>query len=147
MVGSSSADSGTYAGPERRRFRKPGQPPADVLREMPGDIVFDRLPVAALAVGADGRILFANATFAAMLGYAQDRMQGMHFEKIFPTLPADRPAVEVIRAYADAIVDLTDRDGFTVRARMSKSALVRRDDNIALVTFQDLTDRLWEKGR
>jgi len=31
-----------------------------------------------------------------------------------------------------------------VRARMSKSALMRRDDPVVLVTFEDLTERLWE---
>ena len=30
-----------------------------------------------------------------------------------------------------------------VRARMSKSALLRGDDPVALATFQDLTERLW----
>jgi hypothetical protein len=30
-----------------------------------------------------------------------------------------------------------------VRARMSTSALMRRDDPLVLVTFDNLTDRLW----
>ncbi|MGA8330512.1 MAG: histidine kinase, partial [Mycobacterium sp.] len=33
--------------------------------------------------------------------------------------------------------------GSTVRALMSKSALRRADDKIALATFQDLTEHLW----
>jgi hypothetical protein len=34
-------------------------------------------------------------------------------------------------------------DGSVVRARMSRSALLRGDDRVALATFVDLTERLW----
>ena len=37
-------------------------------------------------------------------------------------------------------------DGSTVRAKMSESALLRKDDSVALVTFQDLTEKLWAEG-
>jgi hypothetical protein len=37
-------------------------------------------------------------------------------------------------------------DGFTVRAKMSKSALLRGDDPLTLTTFQDLTEQLWTEG-
>jgi len=40
-------------------------------------------------------------------------------------------------------VQLRHYEGWTVRARMSKSALMRRDDALVLVTFDNLTDRLW----
>jgi len=30
-----------------------------------------------------------------------------------------------------------------VQAKMGKSALLRRDDPLVLVTFDDLTERLW----
>jgi hypothetical protein len=33
-----------------------------------------------------------------------------------------------------------------VSARMSKSALQRDDDPVALATFQDLTEQLWDQG-
>jgi hypothetical protein len=51
----------------------------------------------------------------------------------------------VIRAHADLVVELLHRDGSIVRARMSKSALVRGDDPVALATFTDLTERLWSE--
>jgi hypothetical protein len=35
----------------------------------------------------------------------------------------------------------------SVRALMSKSALMRTDDQIALATFQDLTEQLWADER
>jgi len=41
------------------------------------------------------------------------------------------------------VVELRHREGWTVRARMSKSALVRSDDPVMLVTFENLTERLW----
>ena len=38
-------------------------------------------------------------------------------------------------------------DGSVVRAKMSKSALMRDDDPLALATFHDLTEQLWAQGR
>jgi hypothetical protein len=67
----------------------------------------------------------------------------MAFRQTFHALPADEAAVSVVRAYADVIVELLHQDGSIVRARMSKSALLRGDDPVALATFQDLTERLW----
>jgi hypothetical protein len=34
-----------------------------------------------------------------------------------------------------------------VRATMSKSALVRHDDQVVLVTFENLTEQLWMDER
>jgi hypothetical protein len=48
-----------------------------------------------------------------------------------------------VHAHADLIVELVHRDGSTVRASMSKSALMRDDDQFALAVFQDLTEQLW----
>ena len=44
------------------------------------------------------------------------------------------------------VVELAHKDGSVVRALMSKSAMTRADDQIALATFQDLTEQLWEAG-
>lgn len=43
------------------------------------------------------------------------------------------------------VVELRHRDGSTVRAHMSGSALPRDDDPFALVIFHDLTEQLWGK--
>lgn len=146
--GGSSADIGHYCGPERRRSRKPGQSPADLLHEMPALVVLDRLPIPTLAVGSDGTILYANPAFATMLGHSnQDAMHELRFEEIFHSLPSDEPVVDIMRAYANELVELIHCDGFNVRARMSKPALVRRDENIALTTFHELTDQLWHHER
>jgi hypothetical protein len=45
------------------------------------------------------------------------------------------------------VVELAHKDGSVVRALMSKSALIRADDQFALATFQDLTEQLWEEER
>jgi len=127
---------------ERRRDRQP-QSPMTVLRELPALVVLERIPVPVVAVAHDGAILFANCAFADMLGHDQQAVLSLKFEEIFHTLPVDESAVSVVRAHADLIVDLLHIDGSTVRARMSKSALLRGDDPVALATFQDLTEQLW----
>ena len=114
-----------------------------VLRELPALVVLERIPVPVVAVAHDGAILFANRAFADMLGYDQQAVLSLKFEEIFHTLPVDASAVSVVRAHADLIVELLHMDGSTVRARMSKSALLRGDDPVALATFQDVTEQLW----
>jgi hypothetical protein len=42
------------------------------------------------------------------------------------------------------LVELAHKDGSIVRALMSRSALMRADDQFALAVFQDLTAQLWE---
>jgi PAS domain S-box-containing protein len=114
-----------------------------VLNALPALVVLERLPVPVLAIAEDGTILFANAAFAGMLGYSPDEVKALKFRQIFHTLPAEESAVSVMRAHADLVVELIHRDESVVRAQMSKSALIRGDDPVALATFQDLTERLW----
>jgi PAS domain S-box-containing protein len=114
-----------------------------LLTELPALVVLERLPVPVLAIAEDGTILFANAAFADMLGYTTDAVKALKFREIFHTMPADASAVSAVRAHADLIVELVHRDDSIVRARMSKSALLRGDDPVALAAFQDLTERLW----
>lgn len=119
------------------------QSPMALLKELPALVVLERFPVPVLAIAEDGAILFANKAFAEMLGYPADTVTALKFRQIFHTMPAEESAVSVVRAHADLIVELLHQDGSTVRARMSKSALLRGDDPVALATFQDLTERLW----
>lgn len=114
-----------------------------VLRELPALVVLDRLPVPVLAIAEDGAIVFANAAFADMLGYPPEAVTDLEFRQIFQTMPAEESAISVLRAHANLIVELLHQDGSVVRARMSKSALQRGSDPVALATFQDLTERLW----
>jgi PAS domain S-box-containing protein len=114
-----------------------------LLEELPALVVLERFPVPVLAIAEDGAILFANAAFGDMLGYSADAVKALKFRQIFHTMPADDSAVSVVRAHADLVVELVHQDASIVRARMSKSALLRGDDPVALATFQDLTERLW----
>jgi PAS domain S-box-containing protein len=128
---------------ERRRNGEDGQSPMALLEKLPALVVLQRFPVPVLAIAEDGTILFANEAFADMLGYPAEVVKALKFREIFHILPAEESAVSVVRAHADLIVELVHQDGSIVRARMSKSALLRGDDPVALATFQDLTERLW----
>ena len=131
--------------PHRRRSGQAEQSPAAKLQQMPAVVVLERIPVPTLAIDKHGTILFANAAFAAMLGHTQDTIEQLTFHQIFLS-PVDGPAVAAMRAYTDEVVELTNRNGFTVLARMSNSAMERDDDEVALVVFEDLTERLWTDG-
>lgn len=111
---------------------------------MPALVVLERFPVPVLAVADDGAILFANSAFAAMVGRTVDEVMPLTFADLFhDASPDGESAVSVVRGNANVVVDLLHGDGSLVRAKMSRSALVRDDDPVALATFQDMTERLW----
>jgi PAS domain S-box-containing protein len=114
---------------------------------MPARLVLERIPVPSLAIAGDGRILFANEAFADMVGHSTETLQSMEFAQLFRSAPTDESPVSVVRKYANQLVELMHGDGSVVRARMSKSALMRDDDPLALATFHDLTEQLWAQGR
>jgi PAS domain S-box-containing protein len=128
---------------ERRCTGRSGDSPMDILTRLSAVVVLDRIAVPSLAMARDGSILFANTAFAEMVGYRQDSLAGLAFPEIFHTVPVALCALSGVDALANLVVELRHREGWTVRARMSKSALMRRDDPVALVTFEDLTERLW----
>ena len=128
---------------ERRRQGGPDDSPMDILMRLPAVVVLERVAVPSLAMTRDGIILFANTAFAEMVGYLQDSLAGLMFPEVFHTVPAAVCALSGVDALANLVVELRHREGWTVRARMSKSALMRRDDPVVLVTFENLTERLW----
>ena len=128
---------------ERRRFERSGDSPVDMLMRLPALVVLERIAVPTVAIARDGTILFANTAFSDMVGYQQDALAGSAFQEVFHTVPAALCALSGVEALANLVVDLRHHEGWTVRARMGKSALMRRDDPILLVTFDDLTERLW----
>jgi PAS domain S-box-containing protein len=121
--------------------------PKAALDQMPARLVLERIPVPSLAVDRDGRILFANEAFAELVGYSTEALLSMEFSQLFWLMPTDESPVSLVRRYADQLVELMHSDGSLVRARMSKSALRRDDDPLALTTFHDLTEQLWNQGR
>jgi PAS domain S-box-containing protein len=127
----------------RRRNGGSDDSPMEVLKQLPAVVVLDRIPVPTLAVAQDGTILLANTAFAEMVGYGQESLAGMAFPQIFHTVPAAAGALSDVHALANLVVELQHCEGWTVRAKMSKSALMRRDDPVVLVTFENLTEQLW----
>jgi PAS domain-containing protein len=128
---------------ERRRAGRSGDSPMDILTRLSAVVVLERLPVPSLAMARDGIILFANTAFAEMVGYGQESLADSAFPEVFHTVPAALCALSGVDALANLVVELQHCEGWTVRARMSKSAFVRCDDPIVLVTFENLTERLW----
>lgn len=128
---------------ERRRTKSPHQPPIEALRQMPALVVLQRLPVPALAVDRTGSILFANNGFCDMLGYPADELMSMMYDDIFDSLPSDDGWIALLGTSSERLVELRHKYGHIVFASMSKSAMRRRDDAVALVTFCDRTEELW----
>ncbi|MCT7660151.1 PAS domain-containing protein [Mycobacterium deserti] len=114
---------------------------------MPARVVLERMPVPVLAIGEDGSLMFANAAFAEMLGHSAETLAALKFHEIFQAATRDEPPVSLVHAYAGEIVALMHADGSVVRAKMSKSALLRENELMALATFDDLTEQLWTQGR
>ena len=127
---------------ERRRNGGFSGSPIDILMRLPAVVVLERLPVPSLAMGQDGIILFANTAFAELVGYRQDKLAGLPFPGVFHTVPVAVCALSSVDALKNLVVELRHCEGWTVRARMSKSALMRCDDPV-LLTFEDLTEHLW----
>lgn len=141
MAGSSTSVGGRRI--ERRRPTPPDQLPIEQLQQMPALVILERLPTPALAVDRAGTILFANAGFCDMLGYSSDELLAMQFEEIFHSVPTDDRWVVLVGTDAPRLVELRHKYGHSVWASMSKSAMRRRDDTVALVSFQDRTEELW----
>jgi PAS domain S-box-containing protein len=117
------------------------------LKQLPALVVLERIPVPVLAIGHDGSILFTNSAFAEMVGCDPDEVLSLRFHEIFYQAPASESLLSVVHALANMVVELAHKDGSVVRALMSKSAVMRADDQFALAAFQDLTEQLWEDER
>ena len=117
------------------------------LEQLPALVVLERFPVPVLAIGNDGSILFTNTAFAQMVGFEPDEVLSLRFDQIFHEAPTAESQLSVVNALANMVVELAHKDGSVVRALMSRSAVMRADDQFALAAFQDLTEQLWEDGR
>ena len=132
---------------ERRRNGQHSQSPLTTLKQLPALVVLERIPVPVLAIGHDGSILFTNSAFADMVGYEADEVLALRFEEVFQEAPASESLLSTVHALANMVVELAHKDGSVVRALMSRSAVMRADDQFALAAFQDLTEHLWEEER
>jgi PAS domain S-box-containing protein len=130
-----------------RRSRQHSQSPMTTLKQLPALVVLERIPVPVLAIGQDGSILFTNTAFAQMVGFEPDEVLTLRFHELFHDAPASESLLSVVHALANMVVQLIHKDGSVVRALMSRSAVLRADDEFALAAFQDLTEQLWEEER
>jgi PAS domain S-box-containing protein len=128
---------------DRRRTAQASRPPMEVLSQLPALVLLERIPVPTLAVLQDGTIVFANTAFAHMVGRDAAEVVALRFHDIFHGALETESVLSVVDGLANMVVELAHKDGSTVRALMSRSALRRADDAIALATFQDLTEELW----
>jgi PAS domain S-box-containing protein len=128
---------------ERRRNGQADLSPIATLKRLPALVVLERIPIPVLAIANDGTLVFANSAFSEMVGRLREDVLAMTFDEIFHLPLTTGSAVSVVRSLANEVVELAHQDGSSVRALMSKSALIRADDDIALATFQDLTEQLW----
>ena len=128
---------------ERRRNGQTSLSPMATLKQLPALVVLERIPVPVLAIANDGALVFANSAFSEMVGRAPEDVVSLTFDEIFHLPLSTESAVTVAQSLANEVVELAHRDGSSVRALMSRSALIRADDDIALATFQDLTEQLW----
>jgi PAS domain S-box-containing protein len=132
---------------DRRRTVQASQSPREALEQLPALVLLERIPVPTLAVLQDGTIVFANKAFAEMVGREAEEVVVLKFHDVFHTELETESVLSVVDGLANMVVELAHRDGSTVRALMSRSALRRADDEIALATFQDLTEHLWVNER
>src|ERR1700742_4179087 len=128
---------------ERRRNVQTSLSPMATLKQLPALVVLERIPVPVLAIANDGALVFANSAFSEMVGRDSEEVLVLTFDDMFHLPPSSEPVVSVVQAMANEVVELAHRDGSSVRALMSRSALIRSDDDLALATFQDLTEQLW----
>jgi PAS domain S-box-containing protein len=128
---------------ERRRNGQVRLSPVDTLKQLPALVVLERIPIPVLAIANDGALVFANSAFSDMVGRGRDDVVSMKYDEIFHLPLTEESAVSVVQSLANEVVELAHQDGSSVRALMSRSALIRADDDIALATFQDLTEQLW----
>jgi PAS domain-containing protein len=77
------------------------------------------------AAARDSIIVFASTAFAEMVGYRQDKLAGLSFPEVLHTVPAALCTLSGVDALANLVVEVRHCGGWTVRARMSKSALMR----------------------
>jgi PAS domain S-box-containing protein len=132
---------------DRRRTLRASQSPRETLEQLPAVVLLERIPVPTLAVQQDGTIVFANSAFAEMVGRSADEVVSLKFHNIFYGAPTNESVLSIVDGLANMVVELAHKDGTIVRALMSRSALRRSNEQLALATFQDLTEQLWVNER
>ena len=139
---------GSLGFPDRRRPRSKAHSAVQLLQDMPALTLVGRLATPLIAVDDDGAIVHANDAFAEMVGYPRDALTTMALKTLLASVPLGTcGVVAALRACSGSVVKLTHAEGWTISAVMSDSALLRRDDPVAMMSFADISDQLWGNGR
>lgn len=118
-----------------------------LLNTLPALVVLEWIPVPVLAFAHDGTIVFTNWSFAEMIGYTPEMVLSLRFDQIFESLPGNDSPIADLRAREDLIVEIIHLDGSIVQTRMTESLVLGGTGELALATFDDVTEQLWLADR
>src|ERR1700738_5224094 len=68
---------------DRRRTEQASRSPREALEQLPALVLLERIPVPTLAVLQDGTIVFANKSFAEMVGREAEEVVVLKFHDVF----------------------------------------------------------------
>jgi hypothetical protein len=80
-------------------------------------------------------------------GRAAGTVAALKLHDIFDGALETEAVLSVVDGPVNMVVELVHQDGSIAHPPMSRSALRRSDDEIALAAFQDLTGHLWVNDR
>ena len=113
-----------------------------VLGDLTALPILEWMDVPVLALARDGTIVFANWAFADMLGHTPELILTLSYPEIFGPVADGHSPIAALQAKADQVVQLPHLDGTAVQAKVS-GTLVVAEDELALTTFDDMTEELW----
>lgn len=116
--------------------------PRDQSRRFPALLALERYPLAAIAVANDGAVLFANATFAEILGCSCDAVTAMSHEYVYSALPVGETLVAVARLCPNAVGRSLQSGQATCFVKVCKSAVLDGAESVAMEMFAGLEERL-----
>lgn len=111
-------------------------------REIPARRVLAQHPVPVIAVADGGAVLFANTSFAKVLGCSRDAVTSISYRDICSVLPTDETLFAVARLCPDTIGSLLRLGRATLFVKMRRSAVVSGADSVAVPLFEGLIERL-----
>ena len=90
----------------------------------------------------DATVICANPACTQLLGYRLDELIDSPAERLLTNTDRSRSGLASLRGRSHTMIDLRHRDGWTVHALASMSALLRDTDPVSLVAVYDITDQL-----
>ncbi|BBZ30346.1 hypothetical protein MMAD_46410 [Mycolicibacterium madagascariense] len=104
--------------------------------------VLEWMDVPVLGLARDGTIVFANWAFADMLGHTPELVLTLTYPEIFGPVTDGRSPIAAMQDNADHVVQLAHLDGTAVQAKVG-GTLVVAEDELALTSFDDITEQFW----